>query len=357
MQTRLRHESNHPTDGTAIDLLVNRGERQIHVLPTAIDDKFHGFALAGLNDLLKCIHRLDRQAIGAQQQIAPLKSGLLRRHSGGEFTHLDLGSRRPADRTDSAAIVEHRSYGCLNGLAIALQGNVEQAACGGNFFQANVIPGRIALAVEANNQVTLLDAGLRRRGVLHQVANEGPLIGIRQLFELYHEQAREQADGEDDVHERAGESDNQALPSRLREEAARVIHVLIARLLAGHLDVTAKQDGREPVIRVAFAEPEQARTKPEAEHLHANVEPSRGPEVAGFVDDDHHADEHQQPENILHDKHRIKLSPPAAPSSRLRVPERPRLLPPGCLAQSAHEPESATPYPIREYHRSCQAAG
>jgi hypothetical protein len=35
--------------------------------------------------------------------------------------------------------------------------------------------------------------------------------------------------------------------------------------------------------------------------------------VAGFVDDDHHSDEHQQPENILYDKHKIKLSPPAAP--------------------------------------------
>ena len=78
-----------------------------------------------------------------------------------------------------------------------------------------------------------------------------------------------------------GEGDDQTLPARFGQEAARIVRiVLIGHLLAGHLDVAAEQDQRKAVVGFPAAEAEEARAKAEAEGFHLDVEESGRPEMA-----------------------------------------------------------------------------
>ena len=110
---------------------------------------------------------------------------------------------------------------------------------------------------------------------------------------------REQGDGEDDVHGRAGRGDDEALPAGLGQERPRVVQVAVFGLLAGHFDVAAEQDEREAEVRFALAETEQARSEAETERFHLYIEKARCPVVAQFVDQDHDPDENQQPPETL----------------------------------------------------------
>ncbi len=99
-----------------------------------------------------------------------------------------------------------------------------------------------------------------------------------------------------------GECDDQPLPTRLREESARIT-CFFAWLLAGHFDVAAKQDQRKAEIGFAPPKAEQPRTEPEAERLDFDIEKSRRPKVPQFVDQDHDPDQDKQPPNVLKKYH------------------------------------------------------
>ena len=104
--------------------------------------------------------------------------------------------------------------------------------------------------------------GLGGGRIGHHVADHGLHIRVGHLLVLDHVQAGEQRHGQHHVHEGPGEGDDQPLPARLGQETARIVDILVARLLAGHLDVAAEQNQREAVVRFAAAEAEQARPKP-----------------------------------------------------------------------------------------------
>src|SRR5205823_2497885 len=95
-------------------------------------------------------------------------------------------------------------------------------------------------------------------------------------------------------------------PTGLREKPAGIIRIFLTRLLAGHFDIPAEQDRREPEIRFTLAEAKQARAEAEAEGLHANIEQPCGPIMPELVDQYHDPDENQQPPNVLQENHRIK---------------------------------------------------
>ena len=78
----------------------------------------------------------------------------------------------------------------------------------------------------------------------HDVADLGRRRGGN-LGEADHEEAGEHRHGQNDVHGRPGEQDDQTLPARLALETARIAGVLVAGLLAHHLDVAAQQNRRK----------------------------------------------------------------------------------------------------------------
>ena len=59
------------------------------------------------------------------------------------------------------------------------------------------------------------------------------------------------ADREQDVHGWTGNRNQQPLPTRMRDKLSRVSRASIHRVFAGHLDVSAKRKGADPVIGIA----------------------------------------------------------------------------------------------------------
>ena len=140
------------------------------------------------------------------------------------------------------------------------------------------------------------------------MADDGLHIGVRYLLILHHEQAGEQADGQGHIHERPGKGDDQPLPARFAEQAARIAGVFIAELLARHFDVAAEQNQGEPVIRVATAKAEEARAEPKTKGFYLDIEIAGCPKMTQFVDHDHDPDQDQQPQYVFTDKQHMDSS-------------------------------------------------
>ena len=76
--------------------------------------------------------------------------------------------------------------------------------------------------------------------------------------------------------------------------------VLVARLLAGHLDVAAEQDRARTGNRFRrVRNPNSRGPKPKLKVFDLHVEEPCRPIVAQFVDQDHHPDQNQVPPDIL----------------------------------------------------------
>ena len=261
--------------------------------------------------------RVDRLPVGGADEIALLQPGLLRGQARRDIAQLNIAARGPAGGAHPGALVEHRRNGHFDALAVALYRHLQVAVGAGDFLQVDVFPVGVDLVVQLDDAVAFADARLGRRRIRHHVANDGLEVRFGNLLVLDHEEPGQQAHGQHDIHEGPGEGDDQPLPARLGEERAGIVGILFARLLAGHLDVTAEQDQREPVIRFAPAEAEQPRPEAEAERVHPHVEISRRPKVAQLVDQDHDPDQNQQPENVFENQHNIQGAAPRT------IPRRP----------------------------------
>lgn len=78
-------------------------------------------------------------------------------------------------------------------------------------------------------------------------------------------------DGQNDVHRRTGNGNQKALPSRMAGEFPRIAGARFHRVLAGHLDITAKRKQADPVVGVAFTESPKALSESQAENFNADA--------------------------------------------------------------------------------------
>ena len=89
------------------------------------------------------------------------------------------------------------------------------AAGAGDFLQEDVLPLRISDVFDLNDRVAFAKASLLGRGARGDVPDCGRLVSIGELRIPNHEQSRQEADSQENVHPRTGKRDDQPLPSRL----------------------------------------------------------------------------------------------------------------------------------------------
>ena len=81
------------------------------------------------------------------------------------------------------------------------------------------------------------------------------------------------------------------MPAGVIHEFPGIISALIHRVLPAHLDVAAKRNGIDPVIRFALAEANEPLAESNGELLDAHPEPFGHGVVAELVDQDHEAED------------------------------------------------------------------
>ncbi len=99
-----------------------------------------------------------------------------------------------------------------------------------------------------------------------------------------------EAEGEDEVCDRAGESDGDALPAGMRGELSGIARSLVVagwHHFAGHLDVPAERDEREAVIGVSALDAEEAFAEADGEYFDTNAAELGDGEVPELVNEDH----------------------------------------------------------------------
>jgi hypothetical protein len=82
------------------------------------------------------------------------------------------------------------------------------------------------------------------------------------------------------------------------QQRSRVFHPRITRLISHKFDITAEKNQGKTIVCIAAPEPEKSRPEADAEDINANIEQAGCPEVTQFVDEDHYADQNQQPPEI-----------------------------------------------------------
>ena len=110
--------------------------------------------------------------------------------------------------------------------------------------------------------------------------------------------AGQQSNRENDVHYRTGGSDKESLPLGFGKEFVRCSSHGITRILAGHLDVSAKGKCADPVIGIPVPESDQAWSESDRECFDLDLEELGDEEVSQFVNDDDDAKHEERDPDI-----------------------------------------------------------
>ena len=220
----------------------------------------------------------------------------------------------PAEGADAVLLVEGGGDRDDELAGPAGEDDGDGAVGGGDFGDDYVFPGGIGDVVEAGDAVARKDACFGGDGVFGDVADDGRAVRTDDFGVAVEEEAGQQGERQQDIHGRTGEGDDHALPAGFGEKAAgvggagAVGGVFVGGLLAGHLDISAEGDERDAEIGFATAEAEQAGPEAEGEGFDADVEVTGGPVMTQFVDEDHDAEQDQDPPNVLKEDHKRQLS-------------------------------------------------
>ncbi len=136
-------------------------------------------------------------------------------------------------------------------------------------FPAQILQGRDRLAVHAVHQFAVFDAAARAQRAGDRCGKDRP-----QFLDAIYEQPPVEDDGEQEIGDRSGGNDGEALGHRLAVEGARQLLRRDRRLaLVEHLDVTAeRKGGKHPFgpIRPGVSDQQRlAETDGKAQHLDA----------------------------------------------------------------------------------------
>ena len=112
----------------------------------------------------------------------------------------------------------------------------------------------------------------------------------------------QQDDRQHDVHRRAGDVDEDALPARLVLEVARVVRGLVG-ILAAHAHVAAERDPGHPVLGLAALEPPDPLAEAEREGEDAHAERLGDEVVTTLVHEDDDAEGDDEGDGIDEEVH------------------------------------------------------
>ena len=107
-----------------------------------------------------------------------------------------------------------------------------------------MLPCGILHTVDAGNAVADLESSFRGRSVFEHPSNNGRLIVHGGIFVMHHVDRGEENDGQQDIHGRPGDGDEEAVPAGMIHELARIVGTLVHGIFAAHLDVAAEREWR-----------------------------------------------------------------------------------------------------------------
>ena len=240
---------------------------------------------------------MNGQPVHSDQQISFHEPGGSRRHACRYSPHLNLVFTLPTRISQPGAVVQPGCYRRGDSTSLAFVADGQRLCHCLNLSGNNVFPVRIFLAIETHDLVASLHTCFGSRGIRHHVAYQSTFV-IYDLLELDHEQPCQDAHCQNDIHEGSGEGNDQSLPARFCEEAARISGAVFAGLISRHLDVAPEQQKGDSILCLASLRPEESGTKAEAEDIHLDVKSSCRPKMAELVHDDHDANQNQQPPEL-----------------------------------------------------------
>ena len=295
-QSPVGRHSDHPA---LLVLRVDRLDGGVHGLPVPQEFELHRLAAAGPYGLVERQEGSNRLTIDPEQQIAAPQPCLLGGHARHRLGDLNLRLHGPPYIAHTGALGQSRRHGGLDPLAAPLQYQPEWPANARKLRDAEVLPGRIRLVVELDDPIPLDQAGLGGGRVRHDVPHGRAQVRRHRLRILVHEQAGQQRDGQHSVHEGTREGNRQPLPAGLGQERPGIAGALVTGLLANHLHVTAERNRRDSEVGLAPAHSPQTWPKAKTEGLDPYVKEARHTIMAQFVNEDHHPNQNQQPENVF----------------------------------------------------------
>src|SRR5688500_2540076 len=97
--------------------------------------------------------------IDGDENIAPLKSFLLRVHSSTDAANLNLGLFGPASGPDAVALIEFRRERDVELFAVAHEGYAQRVLGAGELLHQDVFPRRVGNTVDSHHLIAFLDTG------------------------------------------------------------------------------------------------------------------------------------------------------------------------------------------------------
>ena len=272
-------------------------------LAFALDDEGRGLAGLILEVGQQRGDGVELDAIDGEDLVVGLEASLSGGHGGLERADLH---RRVLHFGDEADLFEVEVVGATLGfdeefgigaLAVVDEGERDGLVEVQHAAVEDIFPGGVLDGVEANDEITRLNAGFGGWGFGLDVVGDGG--AVEELLDLvvHHEDGGHEAEGEDEVGDGAGEGDKDALPAGMVVEVAGVVvggFGLVGIVggeshLSGHLDVAAEGDGGDLVLGFAAAEAEEAFAEADGEDLDTDAAELGDGEVAKFVDQNHDA--------------------------------------------------------------------
>jgi hypothetical protein len=179
----------------------------------------------------------------------------------------------------------------------------------------DLIPGGVRDAVEAGDGVAGGEAVRGRGGSLGNVVDDGGAVEVLVDFVVIVGDQEEQEERQDEVEDRPGDGDEDALPAGLGGEVvgrgsgregglgSGLQGSPVAAELAGHLDVAAEGEDGDAIVGIAVAEAEDAGSEADGEGFHADAAELGDDEVAELVDENEEAEDDGEFNNDEEDMH------------------------------------------------------
>ena len=218
------------------------------------------------------------------------------------------------DAENAGLVLDRRLRRDLKGRAVPLDRDGERCAEAHLDERADLLEGMDRPAVDRQDPVTGLEAGLGGGAVGDDLAQ----FGRGELLAVRSEKRGEHDDGENEVGDRPGSGDQGTPPHGFVVEgdgrfgrghrplgAVGQAHDIA---VAEHLHIAAERQSAELPARAApVGQAEQLRPEPDGEDVDANAAPAGDEEMAELVDEHEHGDEqqeaHQEMRNVAHETH------------------------------------------------------
>src|SRR4029453_1070143 len=136
----------------------------------------------------------------------------------------------------------------------------------------NVLPVRTVLPIDGNDSVIGMNSGFTGRRVCIDASYDRFTFGKLGNLRAVHEKTGQQSDCKNDVHRRAGRSDQETLPLRFGKKLVGPPPPRITGILSGHLDVSTQRKCANPVVGFPIPKPDKTWAESNRESLDFDLE-------------------------------------------------------------------------------------